>query len=174
MTSARAPLFTLFVPGSPEPAGSKRAMPARAGGRYLHDRKTGRPIVHVIDDNPASAGWKRVVAAHARVAWRYRLLDEPLELFLVLFVERPQSHYGRRGGLPYLRPDAPEHPTARPDVLKLARGVEDALTGVVWRDDSLIVDEHLRKTFSTTPGVSILVRRARAVTKQPAFAFASA
>lgn len=172
-----APLLSLFVPGDPQPAGSKRAIPLFAHGKYLHDRKTGRPLVNVVDDNPSSASWKRIVAAHARAAWRFRPLEEPVELFLVFFVVRPQSHFGRRGGVPYLRDDAPEHPTGKPDALKLARAIEDALTGVVYRDDALIVDGHQRKAYGAQPGVSILVRRARsraAHPEQPAFAFASA
>lgn len=38
-----------------------------------------------------------------------------------------------------------------PDVLKLARGVEDALTGIVWRDDAQIVNESLSKVVVAPP-----------------------
>ena len=42
-----------------------------------------------------------------------------------------------------------------PDVLKLARGVEDALTGIVWRDDAQIVNESLNKVVgAAAPGAA--------------------
>ena len=158
------PLLRIFVPGKPEPAGSKRAIPVfnRSTGQFVHDAK-GRPIVSVVDDNPKSAAWKKLVAAHARVHWKFAPLTEPVELFLVFTVERPLFHFGRRGGKPYLRDDAPAWPMVKPDALKLARAIEDALTHVVYADDALIVDGHQRKVYGSTPGAAILLRRARAV-----------
>jgi Holliday junction resolvase RusA-like endonuclease len=84
------------------------------------------------------------------------LLEGPLVLEFVFFRPRPAAHFGRRG----LRPSAPEFPTTRPDVLKLARAVKDALTGVVWRDDAQVVDERLAKRFEEPARVEVRVRRA--------------
>jgi Holliday junction resolvase RusA-like endonuclease len=42
-------------------------------------------------------------------------------------------------------------------VLKLARAVEDALTGVVWRDDAEIVAEGLAKLYGTPERVEISI-----------------
>jgi Holliday junction resolvase RusA-like endonuclease len=66
---------------------------------------------------------------------------------------RPRAHFGARG----LRPAAPAWPTVRPDVLKLARAVEDALTGLVWRDDSQIVVELLTKQYGEQASCEVLV-----------------
>ncbi len=38
--------------------------------------------------------------------------------------------------------------TKRPDLDKLTRAVLDALSGIVWRDDSLIVDLHPSKRLA--------------------------
>ena len=57
-----------------------------------------------------------------------------------------------------LRPAAPKHPTTRPDVLKLARAIEDSLTGVLWHDDSQIVSEHLRKHYGEPARVVVTVQ----------------
>lgn len=157
---ADAPLFSLFVPGVPQPAGSKRAIPLFAHGRYLTDRKTGRPLINVVDDNPASDTWKRHVKGCARDAWASDPLDEPLALTLVFFMDRPQYHFGRRQGQSYLKADAPLRHRTKPDALKLARAVEDALTGVLYVDDALIVEEHLRKNYGARAGVAIFLRRA--------------
>jgi Holliday junction resolvase RusA-like endonuclease len=47
----------------------------------------------------------------------------------------------------------------RPDVLKLARAAEDALTGIVWRDDSQIVHETLAKVYGEPERLEVAVRR---------------
>lgn len=157
--SVNAPLLTLFVPGAPQPAGSKRAIPLKASGVYLR-RPSGAPIVNVVDDAKGSRAWKERVAYFAREAWRWAPLDEPVALTLVFTLARPRAHFGSRGGVEYLKSSAPSLHTKKPDALKLARGVEDALTGIVWRDDSLIAEEHLRKCYGESAGVAIVVRRA--------------
>lgn len=138
--------LTFTVYGTPAPAGSKRFVPA--GGR-----RGGRPLV--IDDSKRSAPWKQDVAATAAAAMDGRpLLDCPIMLELRFYRRRPRSHYGAQG----LRTSAPAWPTTKPDVLKLARGVEDALTGQVWRDDAQVVVESLEKYYGEPERVEVLVR----------------
>ncbi len=51
-------------------------------------------------------------------------------------------------------------PTTRPDLDKLVRAVLDALTGVVWRDDSQVVEILAHKSYAlpgTSPGVDVVV-----------------
>lgn len=67
----------------------------------------------------------------------------PVELVVRFYVPRPKSHYGAKG----LRPVAPSYPTVAPDVTKLLRAVEDALKGIVWRDDSQVVIQHAWKRY---------------------------
>jgi Holliday junction resolvase RusA-like endonuclease len=54
-----------------------------------------------------------------------------------------------------LRENAPRFHSNRPDALKLGRAVEDALTGILYADDSRIAVERLSKIYSQSPGVSI-------------------
>ncbi len=50
------------------------------------------------------------------------------------------------------------HPTARPDCSNMLENVNDALNGIVYRDDSLIVDlTGTRKVFGEKPCVDITV-----------------
>lgn len=51
-------------------------------------------------------------------------------------------------------------PATRPDVLKLARCAEDSLTGIVWRDDAQIVEEHLFKYWGEPARVEIEIKPA--------------
>lgn len=98
--------------------------------------------------------WKRDVVQAARLEMRHRPpLEGPLVLELEFWMPRPKNHFGTSG----LRPSAPLVPDYRPDVLKLARPVEDALSGVCYGDDAQIVEEHLYKIFGD-PRVVITVR----------------
>jgi Holliday junction resolvase RusA-like endonuclease len=126
--------FTVF--GNSQPAGSKRAFALRKGGVL-----TGR--VAVSDANPKSRDWKEQVASAAREAYRGELLTGPLQVILRFYRVRPNGHFGTKG----LNKKGKESiaPTSKPDVLKLARGVEDALSNVIYRDDAQIVDERIQK-----------------------------
>ncbi len=137
--------FTVF--GTPQTAGSKRAFPIRRAGQKLG--------VRVTDDNPKSRDWKTTVSQVAAEHCRGGLIDGALVVEFVFWLVRPKGHFGKRG----LLPSAPEFPAVKPDVLKLARAVEDALTGVAWRDDALIVDEHLAKRYGERAGVDIVIRQ---------------
>lgn len=131
--------------GQAKPAGSKRA---------FKNPKTGALIV--TDDSKGSKPWKQQVAGACldRLPDGWELLRGiPLGLELTFYRARPKGHHGRRGVLP----SAPAWPMTRPDVLKLARGVEDALTGVLWHDDAAIVVETLQKRWGEPERVEITV-----------------
>ena len=132
--------ITFTVIGLPQPAGSKRAFPFK--------RRDGKLGVAVSDNNPKAKDWKQAVASAAHAAHNGSgLLDGPLEVKMLFFLPRPKGHYrtGRNAGT--LRESAPLFPTGRPDTQKLARGTTDALTKVIWRDDSQIVKEVLQKHY---------------------------
>lgn len=48
-------------------------------------------------------------------------------------------------------------PTKKPDASNVLKSVEDAMNGVVYKDDCQIVDIHVRKVYSTTPGIDVVV-----------------
>lgn len=136
---------TFTVYGQPQPAGSKTAGRTKSGRMFVRDSAKG------------SAPWKRQVAQTAGEAMNGSgLLDGALELSIIFTVPRPKGHYGVRG----LRPSAPEHPTVRPDVTKLLRAVEDACTGVVWRDDAQVVAQHAYKEYGEPARADVRVTTA--------------
>lgn len=144
-------MLTFTAYGTPAPGGSKRAF------RHAHSNR-----IMVVDASAKSKPWKQEVAAAAAAAMLSQsvtedglLVDGPLSVAMTFYVPRPQAHYGAKG----VKASAPEYPTVRPDVLKLARAVEDAMTGVVYRDDSQIVLETLRKVYGEPARCEVIVRR---------------
>lgn len=133
--------FTVY--GLAQPAGSKRAGMSKHGKMFVRD------------DAKRSRPWKTQVSQAAGEAMNGTgLLDGPLELSVIFTVPRPKGHYGARG----LRPSAPEYPAVRPDVTKLLRAVEDACTGIVWRDDAQIVAQHAYKVYGEPASASVEVK----------------
>lgn len=146
-------MIEFFVDGKPQPAGSKRAFAIRKGGQL-----TGR--VAVMDANPKSKDWKTDVKFAARSVaeeMQGNLLACPIRLTLAFTIKRPKSHYRTGKNSHLLKADAPHFPTSKPDVLKLARGVEDALTSIIWVDDAQIADEHLSKVYGEKEGCKVIV-----------------
>lgn len=135
-------LLTFTVHGVAAPAGSKRG---------FYNKKAGRVIV--TDDSARSRPWKAQVADAAAQALAAHPDPPPFDAALYLeihfYVQRPKGHFGTGKNAGVVRSSAPTRPTVKPDLLKLARAVEDALTGVCYRDDSQIVSEHLFKHYTT-------------------------
>lgn len=122
-------LAKVFVEGKPAPGGSKKAVFNKALKRTV-----------LVDMGKGNKGWREVVAYEVFGACGKPLFCGPLELKLTFWLERPRSAADR------------DYPTVRPDVLKLSRAVEDALTGILFVDDAQIVNEHIFKRYSDPGG----------------------
>lgn len=153
------PTVSFFVAGHPEPAGSKQAfVPQHPRTKQIYRDKHGRVVVSVVDANSKSKAWKAHIASTARICYRGAPLAGPVVLYLTFTLNRPKGHYGTGRNATTIKASAPRRPTSKPDVLKLARAVEDALTQAgVWGDDAQIVDEHLAKRYGETEGVEIKI-----------------
>jgi Holliday junction resolvase RusA-like endonuclease len=105
---------------------------------------------HVEDDfGERHKTWRTTVQDRARVAMSDRpLLDCLLRARFTFYRRRPLGHYGTGRNADVLKDGAPAAPGSRPDVLKLARSIEDALTNFVYLDDSLITDEVIVKRYA--------------------------
>lgn len=116
-------VYSLRVYGNPAPQGSKKHV--------------GNGVM--VEMSAKVKPWRAAVADAARDV-RFELLDEELVVDMVFSFVRPRIHYrvGRYAHL--LRDTAPLRPASRPDLSKLARATEDALTGVLYRDDSRITE----------------------------------
>jgi crossover junction endodeoxyribonuclease RusA len=137
-------VISFIVHGKAEPAGSKTTGVSNRGKRYVRD------------SNPASKEWKRLVSQVAGEAMAGRpLLEGPLSLTVEFFRPRPQGHFGKRG----LLPSAPVFPTTAPDTTKLVRAIEDAMQGVVYRNDSQIVSQVARKQYGEAARCEVRIQQ---------------
>lgn len=142
--------------GLPQPGGSKRAFPIKRTGGSLG--------VRVTDDNSKAKDWRSAVAWAARAAHKGPLLDGPLIVEMRFYRPRPKGHYKaseRARGLNAAGVASP-YPTTKPDVLKLARAAEDALTGVLWTDDARTVTLVASKLWGEPARVEIEIRPSEA------------
>jgi Holliday junction resolvase RusA-like endonuclease len=143
--------FTLWVPGIPAPGGSKTPFLKKDGTIAVRDAcKRNKP-------------WRERVACFA-LKEGAPLLSGPLWVVVTFVMPRPQGHLGTGRNLGKLRPSAPRlcH-TNQPDATKLWRAAEDALTGILWHDDSQICEQWVSKHYTTgqhpKPGMLLQVRR---------------
>ena len=154
-------VLELTVYGRPAPQGSKRHV---GGGRMIESSKFVAPW---RDDVKAAA--EHAIAARVRPGHDWAPLDGPLAAYMVFSLPRPAAHYGTGRNAGTLRPTAPTRPAGTPDLSKLARSTEDALTAAgLWRDDARLVEyTRLAKVYCgedpyslDRPGVRIIIHRA--------------
>lgn len=143
-------LFQCFIPGIPQPGGSKKAF-------YIPKLK--RAII--TDDNSRAKDWKRTVSTFASDKYKDAPIRDAIAVEFVFVLPRPKGHYGSGAKVNTLRLSAPQWPMVKPDTTKLIRSTEDALSGIVWIDDNQIVDQHGSKVYGLKPGAIVTVRKMR-------------
>jgi Holliday junction resolvase RusA-like endonuclease len=137
--------FEVF--GRQSPQGSKQAQVIYRKGpdeTPVPVTKNGRVLTVTRNDSPNLESWRGAVADAARKAYSGPLLIGAMELEITFYRPRPKSHFNAAGKL---KASAPKYPLPKPDNSKLRRAIEDSMTGVVYRDDSLIVNAHDYKRF---------------------------
>lgn len=112
--------YRLFVPGIARTSGS-------------HDSYQGR-IVHA---GKYTKSWMD------KISWfflekygRPCLLRGPVYFQPIFYLPRPKGHYGIGKNAGKLKPSAPKEHITKPDLTKLIRAAEDALTKLAWNDDA--------------------------------------
>jgi Holliday junction resolvase RusA-like endonuclease len=149
-------VVAITVLGIPAPQGSK----AYKGQRT--NKSTGRAHAVLVESSKKVKPWRGAVESAARLAIAdlgpWEPLDGPLVAEMVFTLPKPASAPKRRQ----------TWPIRYPDISKLARSTEDALTTAgVWADDARVVEyQRLAKVFPgeglnalDTPGAVIRVWR---------------
>ncbi|MFD9903858.1 RusA family crossover junction endodeoxyribonuclease [Streptomyces sp. NPDC059063] len=125
----------------PGPQGSKRHV---GGGR-------------MIESSALVTPWRECVAwsaIEARRKGRRPTITGPVALAVTFSLARPKRHFGSGRNADAVLPSAPARPDVKPDVSKLIRSTEDALTtALVYRDDAQVVEYwRLSKHYVTDHG----------------------
>jgi len=81
-------------------------------------------------------------------------LETPVSVYLYIRHAVPQSYSKKRteaclSGL--------EQPCKKPDIDNIAKTYLDGMNGVVFLDDTQVVDLHVKKVYSAVPGVDVMV-----------------
>lgn len=119
--------FVFRVDGHPVPQGSKKYMGHRGG----------KPIL--LESAGGLKSWRENIAWQARSAaiGTSKINEGPVKVKLLFEFHRPKS-----------APRSRMRPSVRPDIDKLARAALDALTGVLFRDDSQVVSLSAHKFYT--------------------------
>lgn len=132
-------MIEIIVYGHPAPQGSKAFKGIHGGHAVL------------VESSKAVKPW-RMDVKHAAIEAHggNPPMDGPLCVRMVFTLRRPRGHYGTGRNEGKLKPYAPTRPAGLPDLSKLLRSTEDALTQAgVWVDDSRVVEyERAAKVFA--------------------------
>lgn len=117
---SRPPVFTIIAYGSPAPQGSKRFV-GMSGGRGM-----------MVESSKRVKPWREdVKTAAEKIRNGAAPLDGPLLVSMVFTVPKPKSAPKKKR----------TWPDRKPDLSKLSRSTEDALTDAgIWTDDARIVE----------------------------------
>jgi crossover junction endodeoxyribonuclease RusA len=139
-------LLNITVHGIPAPQGSKK----HVGNGVMVEMSKRLP------------SWREAVKTAAVEAKGDREpMTGPVELYVNFHFPRPKSHYGTGRNAATLKQSAPLFVAKAPDLSKLIRSIEDALTEAgVWRDDALVVMVRAEKYYNGHgfAGANITVR----------------
>jgi len=90
--------------------------------------------------------WREAVK-YSALNYRSMHSRNPVRVVCTFIFERPKNHYGTGRNALNLKPSAPFSMVTKPDVDKLARAVLDALTGVLFYDDSQVISLTVTKKY---------------------------
>ncbi|NWL89590.1 RusA family crossover junction endodeoxyribonuclease [Paenibacillus sp. 79R4] len=82
-------------------------------------------------------------------------LEGPVGMVLTVYRSTPKSFSKKRAAMA----EAGQiQPTSKPDVDNYLKGVKDALKGIIWRDDSQVVEVFARKRYSARPRIEVKIK----------------
>jgi Holliday junction resolvase RusA-like endonuclease len=84
------------------------------------------------------------------------LLKGPLAVMVIAYRSIPKSFSKRKAALAEA---GKIYPVSKPDADNYLKGVKDALKGVMWVDDSQVVDAFARKRYSHKPRIEVSIRQ---------------
>ena len=106
-------------------------------------------------DPPKSRAYKELVKL---VAWQNKPsepIQEPIKLAVDVYIVPPKKYHTKPKQA--LIASGELRPTTKPDIENLLKGIMDGMTGIIYRDDSLVVELVARKFYDMTPRAEVIV-----------------
>lgn len=139
-----------IVEGEPVGKGRARSVTRRSKTR-------GTYIAHVTPEKTRS--YEAAIRSEAaRAMENFELMGGPLAMRLEIYMGVPASWSKAKRDAALIGEILP---VKKPDVDNVCKAVCDAMNGVVYLDDSQIVDCHISKQYSAVPRVEIRIGTAR-------------
>lgn len=129
------------IPGEPVPQGRPRAT-SRGGFTRMYDP-------------PASREYKKLVKIYASKNRPDKLLEGYVEVEMHIYKRSLKSFSKRK------QEEAEQgklRPKTKPDADNYAKGILDAMKGIIWQDDGQVTDLIARKYYSERPRVEVAIR----------------
>ena len=137
-------IIKFTVPGEPVGKGRARAFRNKAGGVTMFTPERTRSYEAIV----------RSIAAEAM--WSMAPIEGPVAMHLRAYFSAPKSlkkadkELARREELPV---------TKKPDASNVLKAVEDAMNGIVFKDDSQIALATVSKSYSEKPRVEVTITK---------------
>jgi hypothetical protein len=131
----KEPDFRFYVEG----------LPATQGSKQFVDRHYCRDSCKRLEP------WRKQVGVMARLGcpWHVPIAERRFDLGMVFVLPRPAGHFGTGRNRWILKESAPKDPIVVPDLIKMARAVEDAMSGIVYKDDCQVCEyREFRKRYA--------------------------
>ncbi|MGN7352380.1 MULTISPECIES: RusA family crossover junction endodeoxyribonuclease [unclassified Paenibacillus] len=133
--------FTVF--GEPVAQGRPRAS-TQGGFVRMYDPEKSKDYKDYV---------RLAAAEHAPAA----LLEGPIGMVLTVYRTIPKA-ISKSPKKAALAEAGQIVPTTKPDVDNYLKGVKDALKGVIWKDDSQVVEVFARKRYSARPRIEVKIK----------------
>ena len=126
----------------------------------------GRPKFSTINGHPKAydpeksrnyKAYVRMLATQAMKETGFEMIDGPCAVIINAFFEVPKSKSKRFREAAL---NGTERPTKKPDADNIVKAIQDALNGLVYKDDAYIVHLTCQKFYSDNPRVEVFVTAA--------------
>ncbi|GAA5417963.1 hypothetical protein Pryu01_03041 [Paraliobacillus ryukyuensis] len=135
-------MIKFTIPGEPVAQGRPRAGKTKYGKTVLYDPSKSKNYKQYI---------KLVASQHVPV----KQIEGQISMRLKIYRQIPKSMTKK---LRKASIDEIHRPTTKPDCSNIAKGIEDALNGMIYKDDSQIVDLRVSKYYSENPRVEVEIK----------------
>ena len=124
-------------------------------GRPKFSTINGHAVAYDPEKSRNYKAYVKLLATQAMKEQGFTMIDGPccLDILACFEVPKSKSKKFREAALNGL-----ERPTKKPDLSNIVKGIEDALNGLAYKDDSSIVFLSVAKCYSEVPRVEVILR----------------